>query len=555
MPTISAALAIAIEHHQGGRLPAAEQIYRQILQADPNQADALHLLGVIAHQVGRNEVAVEYIERSIALKGSAPGPYNNLAQAYQALQKIPEAIASCRRALELHPTFPGAHNNLGNALMVDGKLDEAIACFQRAVELQPDLAQAHSNLGNALKDQGKLEEAIVCYRRALEWHPEYAEGWSNLGNSLKDQEKLEEAVACLRRALELKPDLAEAHLNLGLALKDQGKLDEALVCFRRALALKPVFPEAHNDLGILLLLLGHYEEGWQEFESRLECNKVKRRFSKPRWNGERAVGQTILIHVEQGFGDALQFIRYVPLVRARSGAARVIMETLPGVVRLLTQNGGWDAEIVSGLNSDESGLPPYDLQVPLMSVPRALGLIEPLSAGSPYLHADPALRRDWRERLGSGSATRVGLVWAGNPEHKADHLRSMPADRFLPLLRIPGFEFYTLQIGSQHHASTLTEAGLIDHTAHLEDFADTAAFVAELDLIISVDTAVAHLGAAMGRPVWLLLPYQSEWRWGLKGETTPWYPTMRLFRQPVPGDWAAVVQRLAAELGKLVNDK
>jgi tetratricopeptide (TPR) repeat protein len=256
MATISEAWAIAIEHHQAGRLQAAERIYRQILQVQPNHADALHCLGVIASQVGKHEVAVEYIGRAIGLKGSAAAFHNNLGKVYLALRRIPDAVTCCHRALELEPEYAEAHNNLGAALSGQGKLDEATACFRRALVLKPDLAEAHNNLGNALKDQGKRDEAVACYRQALELKPDFAEAHYQLGNALKDQGKLDEAVACYRRVLVLKPDFAEAQINLGNALNGQGKLDEALACYRRTLELKPDYAEAHSNLGGLLEELG-----------------------------------------------------------------------------------------------------------------------------------------------------------------------------------------------------------------------------------------------------------------------------------------------------------
>lgn len=249
MATIPEALAIAIQHHQAGRLQAAEQIYRQILQAEPNQADALHLLGVMAHQMGRHQAAVEYIGRAIGVQGKVPAFHNNLGYVLRDQGKLNEAVACCRRALELNPDYAEAHNNLGNLLRDQGKLDEAVSCYHRAMELKPNFPEAHSNLGNALRDQGRLDEAAAFYRRALELNPDYAEAHNNLGNALTEQGKLDEAVVRCRRALELKPDYAGAYNNLGNALKEQRKLDEAIACYRRALELKPDYAMAHNNLG------------------------------------------------------------------------------------------------------------------------------------------------------------------------------------------------------------------------------------------------------------------------------------------------------------------
>jgi predicted O-linked N-acetylglucosamine transferase (SPINDLY family) len=252
MPTISETFATAIQHHQAGRLHAAEQIYREVLRAEPNHADAIHLLGVISSQVGKHEIAIERIERAIELNRTKAAFHSNLGGAYRALHRIPEAVACYRRALELKPDYVEAHYNLGIAFKDQGNPEEAIACYRRALELKPDFAAAHNNLGNVLRDQGKLDEAVACYRRALELKPDFAAAHNNLGNALKDQGKLEEAVACYRRALKIKPEFAETDNNLGVVLKDQGKLDEAVACYRRALELNPDFAEAHNNLGAAL---------------------------------------------------------------------------------------------------------------------------------------------------------------------------------------------------------------------------------------------------------------------------------------------------------------
>jgi predicted O-linked N-acetylglucosamine transferase (SPINDLY family) len=270
MATISEALAIAIQHHQAGRFQVAEQIYRQILEAEPNQADAIHFLGVLAHQAGQHAVAVQYIQRAIALDGNVADFHNNLAEAYLALQRIPEAVASYRRALELKANYAEAHYNLGNVLKDQGKLDEAIACYRRAIALKPDSAEAHNNLGIALKDQGNLDDAIACYRRALELKPEFFEAHNNLGNAFRDQARLEEAVACCRRALALKPESARAHNNLGNALKDQRKLDEAVACYCRARELKSDYAEAHNNLGVAFQDQGKLDEAVACYRRALE---------------------------------------------------------------------------------------------------------------------------------------------------------------------------------------------------------------------------------------------------------------------------------------------
>jgi hypothetical protein len=349
----------------------------------------------------------------------------------------------------------------------------------------------------------------------------------------------------------LEPDLTEALNNLGLVLKDCGQHEEALACLRRGLALKPAHSEIRKNLGIHLLLLGRYEEGWAEYEHRLFCPPLARKFSKPRWSGAPAAGATILLHSEQGFGDTLQFFRYAPLVRARAAAGRVILQCPAKLTRLLSRHTVGKLEIIGSTGADESRLPPFDLHAPLLSLPLALGLPEPLSFTRPYLTADSSLRAVWRQRLDRSPRLRVGVIWLGNPGHKGDRSRSIALSSLALIFRLPNISFYSLHIAPEARpAPPISESGLIDLTAGIVDFEDTAAFMAELDLIISVDTAAAHLAGALGLPVWILLPFSPDWRWRAEGESTPWYPTMRLFRQRTPGEWGPVVERLACELGR-----
>jgi tetratricopeptide (TPR) repeat protein len=615
MATLSEALAIAIQHHQAGRLQAAEQIYRQILAAAPHHADAWHLLGVIASQVGRHEVAVEYIRRAIGLEGRAAGFHVNLAGAYRALHRIPEAVACCRRALELAPDYAEAHNNLGILLAEQGKPDEAAACYRRALQLKPDHVEAHNNLGVALKDEGKLDQAVVCYRRALELKPDYAEAHYNLGAAFKDQGKLDEAVACFRRALELKPDYAEAHnnlgfalddqgnpdeaaaccrralelkpdfteahVNLGNALKDQGKLDEAVACYRRVLELKPDFADARSNLGaalnqqgkldealacyrgvlelkpayaearwnqsLLLLLTGDFQRGWAEYEWRWKTEQRPRcDFSQPLWDGRPLEGKTILLHAEQGLGDAIQFVRYAPLVKQRGGT--VIVECPRPLLTLLASCAGIDRLVGRG-----EELPAFDVQAPLLSLPGIFRTcLETMPADVPYLYADPRLIERWRLELGRSAGFKIGIAWRGSPTHKSDRARSIPLRCFEPLAGLPGVHFFSLQkgAGTEELQEARDRFPVTELGSRLEDFMDTAAVTSHLDLVIACDTAVAHLAGALGAAVWVAIPFVPDWRWLLNRNDSPWYPAMRLFRQDRRGDWQGVFRRIEAALGE-----
>jgi Flp pilus assembly protein TadD len=477
MATIPEALAIAVQHHQAGRLQAAEQIYRQILAVEPNHADAWHLLGVIAHQAGKHEVAVEYIGRAIGLNRTDAAFHNNLGGAYHALRRIPEAIV----------------------------------CYRRALELKPDYAEAHNNLGIVLKDQGRLDEAVACYRRALE----------------------------------LKPDYAEAHNNLGALLNDKGKLDEAVACFRRALELKPDFAEARGSQSLMSLLTGDFERGWADYEWRWKTKQCPRRdFSQALWDGQPLEGRTILLHAEQGLGDCIQFVRYVPLVKQRGGA--VIVECPKPLLSLLTSCAGIDRLVGRG---DE--LPAFDVQAPLLSLPGIFQTaLRDIPATIPYLFADPSLVERWRQELGGIAGSKIGMAWRGSPEHRNDRARSIPLSCFEPLAGVPGIHLVSLQKGAG--AEELQEARgrfpVTDVGSRLEDFMDTAAVMVNLDLAITCDTAVAHLAGALGLSVWVAIPFAPDWRWLLDRSDSPWYPTMRLFRQDRRGDWQGVFRGIEAAL-------
>ena len=579
--TVEQAFQLAVRHHQAGRLAQAEPLYRQILSRQSNHADALHNLGLIAHQVGRNDAAADLIRRAIALKPGDPAAHFNLGVALQAKGNLDEAISAYRQAISLRPTYadahsnlgvvlqargqfdeaivayraaitakpadPEAHRNLGNAMQAKGELDEAIAAYRRAIALKPAYPQAHVNLGDALRDKGELDGAIAAYRQAIALEPGFSEAHNNLGSVLKDKGELDGAIAAYRRAIAANPSDPEAHSNLGNALRDKGKVDEAIAACRAAIALDPGYAEAHWNLALALLTHGDFSQGFDEFEWRWKWKIFPRRdFPQPLWNGEPLAGATLLLHAEQGFGDTLQFIRYLPLVEQRGG--KVIIECQPELQRVLRTAAG--GSVVA--RGQEIGA--FDVHCPLLNLPRIFGTTpRTIPRQVPYLYADRAMVESWRSRLGGNSDSfKVGLAWAGNQAHMNDRSRSMMLSAFAPLGRLPGIRFYSLQKGGQADQAKNAPEGLelIDWTNDLDDFADTAAFIANLDLVISVDTSVAHLAGAMGKPVWVMLPFAADWRWMREHEDSPWYPTMRLFRQTSIGDWESVIQRV----GKILND-
>lgn len=556
-PAILSLYAAATQHLQAGRRGEAERLLQQVLAAEPRHADSLHLLGGVVYQAGRLDLAIERIGPAIAINPREAQCYSNLGNLLQQQGRLDEAAARCDGALCLKPDFPGAHYNRGNVSQEQGRLDEAIASYRRAIELRLDYAGAHVNLGNALYEKGLLDEAAACYRTAIEVQPDYAEAHHNLGIAVLDQGQPDEAAACSRRAIALRPDYTEAHDSLGNALRAQGSLDAAIGSYRRAIDLQPDYADAHCNLAMALLARGELATGWEEYEWRWKTPQLAkdyRGFAQPQWHGARADGRTLLIHAEQGFGDTLQFCRYSPLAAARG--LRVVLEVPNALVRLLRSLPGVDRVVAHG-----EALPPFDLHCPMLSLPLALGTttLTAVSGTVPYLHADAALAAASRDRLAAlGKAgVRVGLVWAGNLRKQVpgkvalDRRRSIAPELLAPLFELSGLHAISLQKDGPAPPAHLK---LIDLMGDVGDFADTAALIANLDLVISVDTSVAHLAAALGKPVWLLDRFDPCWRWLTGRRDSPWYPTLTIFRQPAPGDWQAVIESVQAEFASFVTD-
>ena len=636
MQSIAQLFDLALRHHQVGQFHQAELIYRQILQVDPQNADAIHLLGLIAHQVGRHDMAVDYIQKAVRLRPDFPAAYSNMGNALRSLGrldqaaasfrealrqqpdfadgyfnlglvlqdqgKLNEAIHNCRQAVALKPEFAAAHNNLGNLLKDTDQLDEAIVSYRQALRVDPNYAGAHSNLGNALRDQRKLDEAIIhcrqalrlqpnlaaahnnlgnalrdkgqrdpaaaCYREAMRLQPDFPDAYNNLGNVLRELGKVDESIVYCKRALEIRPTFAAAHSGLGVALQDQGKLEEAIACYHEALRLQPQFADAHNNLGSALteagqfeeglrsvqdairvkpdfpgahfnraaqlLIQGNFEEGWEEYEWRLRREELAPLVSsgaapsRPFWDGTPLQGETILLRSEQGLGDALQFVRYAPILKDK-GAGKVVVECPPELRRLMARCPGVDAVV------GDPPLPAIDVQAFLLSLPRLLGTnsIERIPASVPYLECDPELVERWQTRLAESEterpALRVGIVWQGFPGHRRDHFRSVRLERFAPLAEHKGVRLVSLQKGHGSEQLDRMPSLALNLGPELSDMADTAAVIRCLDLVITVDTAVAHLAGALGAPVWVLLHTVPDWRWMLERRTAPGIPRCGCF--------------------------
>jgi len=483
---------------------------------------------------------------------AGPGPLLREALAHQQAGRFEAAERALYRALALQPGSARIQLLLGDLFRLQGRLEAALQCCEAAAELEPGLAAARNNLGNAYRDLGRLREAEAEFRRALAIDAGFPEAYFNLGLALQMQGRAEEALASYRESLRRKPDLAEAALNLGFMLEARADTAAAIAAYAEAIAADPGLVEAHVNLGMQLLLAGRFAEGWEEYEWRLrypEYGGEDAAARAPRWDGRALGGRAILLDAEQGFGDALQFLRYAPLVAARGG--RVLVRCAPELAALVAGTAGVAAVVRRG-----DALPPFDAWCPLPSLPRAFGTtLGNVPAEVPYVRADPEKEARWRARLaGAQGACRVGLVWASQSRHRTAAAKSLPLEALAPLGAIPGAQFYGLQLGEAAREAQRPPAGmrLTDLSGELADFAETAAALASLDLVISVDTAVAHLAGAMGRPVWTLLKFAPDWRWLLGREDSPWYPTMRLFRQERADEWRAPVARLQSALRELL---
>ena len=602
----------AIAHHVGGRLGEAEPLYREILAFQPENFDALHLLGVVCHQTGRHKAAIGYIRQAIAVNPRQPAPHSNLGLALQALSQSAEALESYDRAVALDPTYFDALVNRGNMLREMGRASEAVDSFERALDVNPGAvgaliccgiaeletgrpadaeerfrsvlaidpknALAHVNIGNAFQALKRYEEAMASYEQAIAHAPGLAEAYSNRGNALRALSRSEEALASIDRALGLKPAFPGALNNRGICLRDLNRQSEALDSYDRALAIQPDYADALCNRGNVLqdlgryeealesyagaqravpghaesrwneslcrLLLGDFEHGWPKYESRWKTEQLDklRDFPVPIWLGDSPIdGKTILLHAEQGFGDTLQFCRYAAKVAALG--ARVVLEVQPPLKSLLKGLAGADAVVARG-----EALPKFDLHCPLLSLPLAFRTgLDSIPAPRAYLRSDPERVERWRRRLGSASGKRIGLVWSGSGGLRNDPARSLPLSA-LSGLKSADAQLVCLQkeVAVADRELLLRRGDILCVNEGLVDFAETAALLELMDIVISVDTAVAHLAGAMGKPVWILLPNAPTWRWLLHREDSPWYPSARLFRATRTGDWSGTIGKVIA---------
>jgi tetratricopeptide (TPR) repeat protein len=580
-------------HHDRGsalaqlnRFDEALASYDRALALRPDLVEALYNRGNVLMQLRRFDEALASYDRALALRPNFFEALYNRGNLLRELKRFDEALASYDRALALQPNLVEALFNRGDALEQLKRLEEALASYDRVLALRPDLVEALSNRGNALRQLKRFEEALASYDRVLALRPEYAEALSNRGLIFHELKRFDEALASYDRALALRPNFVEARYNRGAtltelkrfdealashdrvlaerpdfveALQHRGhileqlkRFDEALASYDRGLAARPDFADAHFSEALCRLMIGHLDRGWEKYEWRWETDNqrpAKRGFMQPLWLGQEEIaGKTILLHAEQGLGDTIQFCRYVPVVAARG--ARVVLEVQKPLQELMSSLDG-AAHIIS--RGDP--LPDFDLQCPLLSLSLAFRTrLETIPSAVPYLRASPQASDNWERRLGPTDRPRIGLAWSGNPANPRDLVRSIDFNSFLSLLDINA-TFISLQ-KDVRAADAMVLNGrrdLLQFGDELSTFSDTAALISNLDLVITVDTSVAHLAGALGKPVWVLLSFLGDWRWLLDREDSPWYPTARLFRQDSTRTWDNVVARVHAALHDFVQ--
>lgn len=532
---------------------AALASFQQAIALRPDFAHAHNNLGNVFKELGRFDQALASYQQAVRLKPDFAEGQNNLGNLLRDMRRFDAAEACCREAIRLKPDFADAYNNLGAVLLEQGRRDEAEACYRRALELKPYFAEAHNNLGNLLREQDRIDEAIYSLREAVRLQPEFADAHGGLGMALLRRGSFEEAAAACGEAIRLAPDRAESHLSLGFVLSEHGRHESALASYERALELKPDYAEARKNRSLVWLLEGRLEQAWPEYEFRWKSRELPERpFPQPLWDGSPLEGRTILLHAEQGLGDTIQFIRYAPLVHARGG--KVIVACQRPLLPLLSSCQGIDQLVSQG-----DPLPGFEVHAPLLSLPRIFGTtLENIPGEAPYLAADGRLVQRWRQELAATRSFKIGIAWQGSRKYRWDHKRSIPLAAFEPLARVPGVQLYSLQkgYGSEQIAEASRRFAVIDLAGRLDEsggaFVDTAAVMMSLDLILCSDTATAHLAGALNVPVWTALSRVPDWRWLLDRTDSPWYPSMRLFRQSRHGDWESAFRRMAAELERLV---
>lgn len=571
---------------QQGKLAEAANIYMELVKQNAENRDALHYFGILKAASGQIDEAKDLIERSLG-NSTANLPFvENYATILFKSGGFEEAAQLCEKALAVHrgseglqyllaislyrlgrlkeaneafttllrsyPNNPAGNNEKGATLAGLLQYDEALLFVDKALRIDPEFADAYLNKGNILIKLNRYDDAVAAFDKALSLQANLPDALIGCASALRRLRRFEEAFGYLDKALTLQPDLAEAWIGRGNVLAGTRRYGEAIECFLKAQHISPELGEAHYNEGFYRLLLGDYERGWEQYEARwntTQATSLKNNFSQPLWRGESSIAnKTILLHAEQGFGDTIIASRYVPMVAALG--ARVILQVQAPLESLLRTLRGVSTLVVEG-----EDIPEFDVQCPLMSLPLAFGTRpDAIPAKVPYLTVDDDKVRKWRTRL-NGAGFKVGIAWAGNAKFGDDHERSVLLQRMLPLFAVNGAKFISLQKDLRPGDQGILDANpqVIQLAAEIDDFQDTAAIMMSLDLIISTDSSVPNLAGALARPVWVLLPFNPDWRWFLDRDDSPWYPTARLFRQSQAGDWASVVDEVCEQLKRTVK--
>jgi tetratricopeptide (TPR) repeat protein/2-polyprenyl-3-methyl-5-hydroxy-6-metoxy-1,4-benzoquinol methylase len=597
---INKEIVLAVEHYKAGNLQQAEYILREILNVQPDNVHVLHFIGAICYQLDNYDASIEYIKKALQIiptnaeayytMGNAfrkkwqldeaitcyqkalqfnPGSYeahHNLGIVLMEKKQIDEAILSFRNALQLNPNLHDAHYTLGIAFQEKGQHDEAIKHYQQAIQLNPNDYEAYDNLGTAFQDTGQFDEAIICYQKAIELNPNLYDAYNNMGIVFQEKGESGEAIKYFQQALQLNPNFAKTYNNIGIALHSQGQLDEALRFYEKALLLNPDYADAHLNISHALLLLGNFSRGWREYEWRWETRVLlakKRNIPLPSWDGSSLKGKTLWIYTEQGIGDEIMFASCLPEVIEQ--AQLCIVECEKRLVPLFTRSfpKAMVIEPLSTIDWHNANLPPSDLKVAIASLPLFL---RPSLSSFPqpeaYLATDTQKVQEWRNLLAAlGEGLKVGISWRGGNRPSIIRTRSTTLTQWAKLFAIPGIHFINLQYGNC--VADLQDArrnlGVTIHDWEdadpLKDLDGFAAKIAALDLVISVDNSTVHMAGALGIPVWTLLPFACDWRWMREFDDTPWYSTMRLFRQNSPGDWEEVFEQLYDALRKTIETR
>jgi tetratricopeptide (TPR) repeat protein len=536
----------------------AVKCFEDALRINPDYIEACNNLGNALKNKGETERALDYYTKAIVLNPDYIPVINNLANLLKKLGRTDEAVIHYKKAISLDPGVSETYFNLADALKDLDMFDDAIEQYRQAISIRPDFAEAYSDLGNILKKIKKYDEAIENYRKAISLKPDFAEAYNNLSDTYRVLGKFSESVDLGLKAIQVKPDFESAYVNLGNIYLAQGNYNASIEQYQKAIEIRPNYPDAHYNMGLLLLLMGEFEEGWKEYGWRFKSKEIAdqigyRDLGIPVWNGTPLNGRTILIMSEQGFGDQIQFARYIPLIKEMGG--RVLFECHKELMPLFESFEGIDRLLEKPYNSDSGEN--TDVCVQLLNLPGIFGAkLDNMLADVPYLKADPGSADKWESRFNRASI-KIGIVWAGNPKHSNEGNRSCKLSDFTLLSSIPDVELFSLQKDGMNgnYESHLSAMKVIDLGKEIGDFNDTASIIEKLDLVISVDTSVAHLAGSLGRPVWTLLPFIPDWRWMLDREDTPWYPTMKLFRQREPGDWEDVLNRVTVKLLNYIKER